>query len=359
MVLQMTELEIIKAQADLISAQQNFIAMMSGKGILGKANTSLCAVESDVDELQENQKDITLLEYTQTFLESKKSTVKPSTYHSYYWMLEKTILPTLGDVALCRIDNRCLQNFADELLKTFSKKSVRDMVGLVKTILTDACINEVIEPKKFMIKYPKGESADCEILSENDFKKFEEYLLLHENPHDIGELLLLETGMRIGEMCGLKWEDVDFESRTIKIKRTVQRIYKTESKTTEINVGNTKTSSGERTVPITEKICEYLKEHKKDGNIYVASGKESPMEPRTHRQYHKRLMRRIGIGYIKPHGLRHTFATRAIRHGVDPKTVSAILGHSNSNITLNIYTSVTDDMLRHGIEKMNISSRIG
>lgn len=351
-VLQMTEAEMIKAQADLISAQQNFIAMLSNTSIPAKETIPHIA-ESKVERSMENQKEITLSEYTQTFLESKKSTVKPSTYHSYYWMLEKTILPTLGDVALCRIDNRCLQNFADELLKTFSKKSVRDMVGLVKTILTDACINEVIEAKKFMIKYPKSENNDYEILSEVDFKKFEEYLLLHENPHDIGELLLLETGMRIGEMCGLKWENVNFDDRTIKIRRTVQRVYKAESKTSEINIGSTKTSAGERTVPITEKIRDYLKEHKKDGNIYVASGREIPTEPRTHRQYHKRLMRRIGIDYIKPHGLRHTFATRAIQHGVDPKTVSAILGHSNSNITLNIYTSVTEDMLRSGIDKMD------
>lgn len=354
----MTEAELIKAQADLIAAQQNLIALLSGKGISGKANAPLCAVENKVDEPKENLKEITLSEYTQTFLKSKENTVKPSTYHSYYWMLQKTILPMLGDVALCRIDNRRLQNFTDELLKTFAKKSVRDMVGLVKTILTDAYINEVIEPKKFMIKYPKSENSDCETLSEKDFKKFEEYLFSQKKPHDIGELLLLETGMRIGEMCGLKWEDIDCDNRTIKIKRTVQRIYNAESKTSEINIGNTKTSAGERTVPITEKICEYLKNHKKDDGVYVASGKETPMEPRTHRQYHKRLMRRIGIDYIKPHGLRHTFATRAIQHGVDPKTVSAILGHSNSNITLNIYTSVTDDMLRQGIEKMNISSRL-
>lgn len=347
----MTEYELIKAQSDFISAQQNYISMLLGASIPAK-EASLRNIENKANELQENTKEITLSEYTQIFLKSKKSTVKPSTYCSYYWMLEKKILPMLGEVALCRIDNRRLQNFADELLKTFAKKSVRDMVGLVKTILTDACINEVIEPKKFMIKYPKSESSDYETLSEKDFKKFEEYLFLQKKPHDVGELLLLETGMRIGEMCGLKWEDIDFDNQTIKIKRTVQRIYDSESKTSEINVGKTKTSAGERTVPITEKICKHLKDCKKDSSIYIASGKETPMEPRTHRQYHKRVMEKIGIDYIKPHGLRHTFATRAIQRGVDPKTVSAILGHSNSNITLNIYTSATEDMLRSGIEKI-------
>lgn len=93
--------------------------------------------------------------------------------------------------------------------------------------------------------------------------------------------------------------------------------------------------------------------NKKSGEIYVASGKEIPTEPRTQRRYHKKIMEQIGVEYITPHGLRHTFATRAIHKGIDPKTVSAILGHSDSNITLNIYTSVTDDMLKSGIGKMN------
>lgn len=345
----MTEAELVKAQSDLIEAQQKLIAIMSG------GNGSNISFNATLSKHNESKKDkgITLSEYAKTFMKSRESTVKPSTYHNYVWMLEKEIIPMLGEVEICNIDNRCLQNFADELLKTLSKKSVRDMVGLVKTILTDACINEVIEPKKFMIKYPKGEKSDCKTLSENEFKKLEEYLFLHKKPHDIGELLLLETGMRIGEMCGVKWEDINFDNKTIKIRRTVQRIYEFENKKTEINVGSTKTNAGERIVPITEKMCKHLKSCKKDNHIYVASGKENPTEPRTHRQYHKRLMGKIGINYINPHGLRHTFATRAIRHGVDPKTVSAILGHSNSNITLNIYTSVTDDMLRNGIDKMN------
>lgn len=341
----MSEEDLIKMQSDLIVAQQNFIAMMS--------NNKSFSTESKQYSQHKEEAQITMHEYTKTFLKSKKHTVKPSTYHNYVWMLNKTILPYLGEVELCKIDNRCLQNFADELLKAFAKKTVRDMVGLVKTILTDACINEVVEPKKFMIKYPKGEKSDCKTLSEEEFEKFEEYLLSQEKPHDIGELLLLETGMRIGEMCGLKWEDINFSNRTIQIKRTVQRIYKSENKTSEMNIGNTKTNAGERVVPITEKVFEHLEKCRKSNGIYVASGKEKPTEPRTHRQYHERVMKKLGIDYIKPHGLRHTFATRAIKCGVDPKTVSAILGHSNSSITLNIYTSVTDDMLRSGIEKMS------
>lgn len=342
----MTEAELIKAQADLIAAQQKFISMMNFQ------NCNNPIVPKEPTEKQE--KKITLSEYAETFLESRKSTTKKSTYNTYIWSLDKQILPILGDVELCKIDNLCLQRFADEKLKSFSKKSVREFVGLVKNILNDACLNEIIEPKKFIIKYPKTENSEYETLSEDDFKKFEEYLLSQEKPHAIGELIMLETGMRIGEMCGLRWEDVNFDNNTIKIKRTVQRIYEPKSKTSEINVGSTKTSAGERTVPITQKISDYLKSLKKDGNMYIATGKDTPTEPRTHRQYHTRLMKKVGIDYITPHGLRHTFATRAIQKGVDPKTVSAILGHSNSNITLNIYTSVTEEMLKNGIERMTV-----
>lgn len=346
----MTESELIKVQADLIAAQQNLIAIISNENISDVPfNTSR---KKDVVS-HKLKKEITFAQYVQTFLESRKSTTKKSTYHTYVWALNKHILPELGDVTLFEIDNLCLQRFADEKLKTLSKKTVREFVGLIKNVLNDACLNEIIEPKKFMIKYPKSENPDYKTLSEDDFKKLEKYLLTQEKPHDIGELIMLETGMRVGEMCGLKWEDIDLERGMVKIKRTVQRIYKPEDKTTEISIGNTKTNAGKRTVPISEKICNHLKAQKRNNDIYVASGKETPTEPRAHRQYHKRLMKKIGLRYITPHGLRHTFATRAIKSGVDPKTVSAILGHSNSNITLNIYTSVTDDMLRRGIEKMN------
>ena len=344
----MTEMELIKAQSDLIAAQQKIISAFFQNG-----DSSILNINTITEkDFQESGKQMTLSEYAEIFLKSKESTVKPSTYHNYVWMLKKAIIPKLGEVEICKIDNRRLQDFADELLKTLAKKSVRDMVGLVKTILTDAYINDIVEPKKFAIKYPKSEKEDYEILSEDDFKKFEQYLLSQKKPHDIGELIMLETGMRIGEMCGVKWEDINLEKGTIKIKRTVQRIYDPESKNCKINIGSTKTSAGERTVPISQTTAKYLRKHKKDASIYVASGKETPTEPRTHRQYHSTLLKKLGIKYITPHGLRHTFATRAIQNGVDPKTVSAILGHSNSNITLNIYTSVTEDMLRQGIEKM-------
>lgn len=347
----MTEVELINAQADLIAAQQNIIDMMSGKITSGIPIGNMIK-KKDI-AVQKSEKEITFSQYAKTFLESKKSTTKKSTYHTYVWTLNKHILPELGDVELSKIDNSCLQRFADEKLKTLSKKSVHEFVGLIKNVLNDACLNEVIEPKKFMIKYPKSENSDYKTLSEEEFIKLEKYLLLQKKPHDIGELIMLETGMRIGEMCGLKWEDIDLERGMVEIKRTVQRIYESEDKITEINIGNTKTNAGKRAIPISEKICNYLKMQKRNDDIYIASGKETPTEPRTHREYHTRLMNKLGIEYITPHGLRHTFATRAIQSGVDPKTVSAILGHSNSNITLNIYTSVTEDMLRKGIEKMN------
>lgn len=349
----MNESELIKAQADLIAAQQKFIQMITLSG--GDVSQLPCGMpEQKQNEPKAQKKEITLSEYVKIFLQNREVTTKQSTYHTYCWNLERYILPVLGDVELFRIDNRRLQQFADEKLKTLAKKSVRELVGLVKNILNDACINEVIEPKKFMIKYPKSENADYRTLSEDEFKLLETYLFLQEKPHCIGELIMLETGMRIGEMCGLKWEDVDIDSQIINIKRTIQRIYKVDNKTSEISIGSTKTSAGERAVPINKQVCEYLKRHAKVGSIYVASGNEYPTEPRTHRQFHKRLLTKVGIDYIKPHDLRHTFATRAIRKGVDPKTVSAILGHSNSNITLNIYTSVTEEMLRNGIEKMSV-----
>lgn len=344
----MADEAIIEAQKNLIEAQQNLISVMNNELAVSGEKTAVSRREM----LWEERKETTFSEYVQTFLKGRKSTTKKSTYHNYIWLLNKHIIPDLGDMELCMIDNLCLQEFADKKLQILSKKTVRDLVGLVKNILNDAYINEITEPKKFIIKYPKSENSDYRTLSEDEFKKLEDHLFSQNKPHAIGELIMLETGMRIGEMCGLKWEDINIADRTIRISRTVQRIYDSERQKSELNIGSTKTIKSERIVPVNVRFGKYLKQHEQNAEIYIASGKKTPTEPRSQRAYHARVLKRVGIEYIPPHGLRHTFATRAIQHGVDPKTVSAILGHNNSNVTLNIYTSVTDDMLRRGIEKM-------
>ena len=138
----MTEAELIKAQADLIAAQQNFISMI-GIGNMQSPAVSISPYQNNI--AQQKPKEITLKEYSETFMKTLKTTARESTYQSYTWMLNKHILPILGDTELCRIDNLCLQKFTDEKLETLAKKSVRDLVGLVKTILNEACINEIIE----------------------------------------------------------------------------------------------------------------------------------------------------------------------------------------------------------------------
>lgn len=104
---------------------------------------------------------------------------------------------------------------------------------------------------------------------------------------------------------------------------------------------------------MTETLYETLKERRQEPELYIASNREEPTEPRTLRQGYSRRLKKWGIEYIRPHDLRHTFATRAIENGVDPKTVAALLGHSKCDITLDVYTNTTDRMLSNAIKKMN------
>ena len=134
--------------------------------------------------------------------------------------------------------------------------------------------------------------------------------------------------------------------------KTSIALYDSETKKSYINIGETKTNAGTRIVPMTVKLANILKEIRTEEKIYVASGREIPTEPRTLRQAFDRLLDKLEIKHIKFHGLRHTFSTRAIKAGVDPKTLAKILGHENCNITLDIYTSVTKEMLQKGIEKL-------
>lgn len=166
-------------------------------------------------------------------------------------------------------------------------------------------------------------------------------IYLHLNRKTAGILVALMTGLRIGELCGLQMGDISLADNTITVSRTVQRIYDKRKGTTYINIGAPKTKSSARTIPIPSLLGNIIKKFLTDKpNHYFLTGKSSPTEPRTYRQFFARFLKRNNLPKVKFHEIRHTFAVRAIEiPEFDIKSLSEILGHKNVSFTLNVYGS--------------------
>ena len=174
------------------------------------------------------------------------------------------------------------------------------------------------------------------------------------NARNIGVMLALCTGMRIGEVCALKWEDVDLTHRMIRVCKTVGRIYNCELGATERVFSTPKTKHSFREIPISKLLFEALCVTKRmSSSPFVVGTTIYATDPRTYRDYFNRLLKRLNITPIVFHGLRHTFATRCIESQCDYKTVSSILGHSNVATTLNLYVHPNLQQKKRCIDKMS------
>ena len=159
-------------------------------------------------------------------------------------------------------------------------------------------------------------------------------------------LLSLKTGLRIGELAGLLWSDIDFEAGFLNVQRTVSRIYHGDG-TTSIHIGDPKSESSRRRVPLPPGLLQMLEHHRQAGEVYLTSGRTKHQEPGTLQLHFKVVLKRAGIRDLNFHTLRHTFATRYVEKGFDVKSLSMILGRSDVSITLNTYVHPSMENLRN------------
>lgn len=187
-------------------------------------------------------------------------------------------------------------------------------------------------------------------------KKILDFIKENFTFRNLGIYISLTTGLRIGEICGLKWSDIDVCNETITVRRTIERIYIIEGdcKHTELVINTPKTKNSCREIPMNKELLAMVKPLKKvvNNEFYVVTNEEKPTEPRTYRNYYYRLMKRLEIPRLKYHGLRHSFATRCIESNCDYKTVSVLLGHANITTTLNLYVHPNMEQKKRCITKM-------
>lgn len=301
-------------------------------------------------------KEKTINQITEEWKEEKKKYVKKSTYAAYQLLIQNHIKPYFGD--LYEVNEEKVQQFVfDKLDAGLSEKTIRDIIIVLKMILKFGIKNGYLEYIQIDAKFPsKQEKKDLDVLSKADQKKFMEHLRNNFTFKNLGIFICLSTGMRIGEICGLRWCDVDTVEGVIKVRHTLQRIYIIEGETrhTELLLDTPKTANSVRDIPMSSELLKMLKSLNKvvNENYYVISNDIKPIEPRTYRNYYKKLCKQLDIPELKFHGLRHSFATRCIESKADYKTVSVLLGHSNISTTVNLYVHPNKEQKKKTIDKM-------
>ena len=287
---------------------------------------------------------------------NKKQYVKKSSFSAYTLLVENHLLPTFG--SKYSIEETEVQAFVFQKLKAgLSQKTIKDILIVLKMILKFGAKHKWLIYTPFDIQFPtEREKHNIEVLTKNDQRKIMNYIQEHFTFRNLGVYICLSSGMRIGEVCALTWEDIDTNNGVISVNRTIQRIYVIEdgSRKTELILDTPKTKNSIREIPISKDLLRILKPFKKIVNpsFFVLTNDAKPTEPRTYRSYYKNLMRELKMPELKFHGLRHSFATRCIESNCDYKTVSVLLGHSNISTTLNLYVHPNMEQKKKAIEQM-------
>ena len=290
-----------------------------------------------------------LSEWLDQWLRSTADTLRPNTLRNYRSYIENHIRPGLGDKQLTRITPKDVQRFYEKLSDCLASGTVRRIHTTLHGALKAAQQAHLIASNPTeQITAPRFSYGVKQILTDEQLDVFMKVIAEDEIWCDFF-YAELTTGLRRGEICGLKWEDFDEVNGTLKVCRTVY--WETGG---GLTAGDTKTSAGVRKIVLPASTVQVLRERKKSALtewIFPNPLKpEQPTDPGSAYRRLKVLLKRAGLPNIRFHDLRHTFATHALASGVDVKTLSGILGHTRAAFTLDTYTHTTGDMQKRALE---------
>ena len=281
-----------------------------------------------------------------------KHTIKIRTYNRYKSICELHLIKDLGEYELDELKPNVLQDF---LLKKiddhYSTNTIKGIVSVLKQALRLAITLEFVDKEYCSnLKMPSSEEKEISVFTKKEQQVIESFCLNHKKRNYIGIVICLYTGIRLGELLALTWDDIDFNSNLLTINKTSYSA-KVDGKT-QIIVDKPKTKKSNRVIPLPNQLVKLLKIIKKESNSkYVITTRNSGIVGnRSYQRTFKFILKKVNVPYRNFHSLRHTFATNAIELGMDVKTLVEILGHTNAMITLNRYSH---SLLNYKIEMMN------
>jgi integrase len=318
----------------------------------------IIVVKNLVEKVKKSENIMTFEEVSREWLKSKKSFIKQSTYYNYVYKLEKYLIPKFKDKKMKYFKKYNFEELIENLSQELSNKTVKDIVNILKSIFKFAKkeYNHKIDYEEAVI--PKIKTKEVTIFSSKERKRLESYCKKSGTLKDIGILVCLYTGIRIGEICALKWKNIDLERRTIYIEQTMQRVIK-KGERSKVIIDSPKSYKSNRTIPIADKLYQVLKPlelknrgEKNGENFFLTGSKDKYIEPRNYQYAFKKILKNSRIRKYKFHILRHTFASSCIEVGMDIKALSEILGHSSVDISLNVYVHSSYKKKKKYLEKL-------
>lgn len=318
--------------------------------------------QQNLPSLKSYQK-ITVKQLMQEWLFLKKDSIKDSTYAHYQYLLEKHIFPQLGEVYLLSLTTEMINEFLKEKLCAgridgkggLSSKTVSDIRSIILLGLEYAEQQKYPCAAKSKIFSPRTHKPAIKVLSKEEQCRLELFLCQHPEPLELGILITLYGGLRIGELCALQWADILYENGTIRVNKTMLRIQNTgneSEKKTRILIHSPKTESSDRFVPLPSFILNFIEKYRRGSGDFLLTGSKCYMEPRMCLWKYKQILEKAGIRSFTFHALRHTFATRCVENGFDPKSLSEILGHANVNTTLINYVHPSLELKKQQMERL-------
>lgn len=304
------------------------------------------------------------------WLERIRSMVKESSYARYRLLICAHIISLLGGLHLEDMTANTLSKFINGKLDHgrsdgkggLSPKTVQDITIVLRSVLKMAQREYGCRTQSDTVRLPKAITPEMRLLSDEDLSRLDTHLKSAPNNSNMGILLCMYTGIRLGEVCALRWSDIDWRDNTLRIRKTVLRLPRQgdESEaTTRLTVTRPKTRKAERVIPLPQNLAAQLRKCAvgQPSEAHILTGRPGRfMDPRTYQYRFQRLLERLGIERVNFHALRHTFATRCIRSGMDVKSLSEILGHSTVEMTLNRYVHSCMEMKRKQMDQLCFSS---
>ena len=298
------------------------------------------------------------------WMQFSRINIKESTYARYNHLINTHIKPLLGKYPISKISTQLVEAYIDNQMKCgridgnggLATKTVSDILTIIKSSFEYARYNDlhiICNLSKLSIKQQK---KDIRVLTVKEQEALIGILTEDMDLFKFGTLFALYTGIRIGELCALKWENISLENATLKVQKTLQRIQETNkgaSTKTKIVITEPKSKCSIRDIPIPKFLVEIARQFLDSPKAYILTGDKSKyVEPRTMQNHFKQFVDACGIEDANFHALRHTFATRCIELGFEIKSLSEILGHANVNITLNRYVHSSFDLKSANMNKL-------
>lgn len=289
--------------------------------------------------------------------------LKASSVSRYQYLIDVHISPELGNLKMEQLTASMINNFLAEKLKSgrldgqggLSASYVQSIMLIINAATNYAASEQLCAPLKAKILKPPIPKKELPVLSRAEQECLEENLYSQLDETKLGVLISLYTGLRIGEICALAWGDINLDMRVIYVRHTIARVRYDDGgkQVSKLMIDQPKTRSSLRTVPICSKLYAALQQFSiVSPDHYVVSGSNRFLSPRTYEYRYSCLLKQCRLQHFNYHALRHTFATRCVEVGMDAKTLSEILGHSDASLTLNTYVHSSVELKIKHLDKI-------